>query len=317
MRGRENIKPMGNSKVRRYHLVRTFSSARAVTGVVLGILISVAAVRSQDNSTPREGVPPELVALTHQVVSKIPQTDRSAVLVLDFNGPDESSSPFGVWLADQFSLAIAKSDKMFVTIDRAKLAEALDARHISRKAPLDAKTEANLAASLGAHTSVMGSFVAAENGIGATILVRSLSQIGYGVPPSELVRGKIPFTGIVAGGLGMPLASLRPKDGIFAPGGGGVNPPLCISCPRANFPRSAIPAAHKPNDGSFNGTVELMTVVTAEGNVTNVAVTKSLGSEFDAAAVAAVSRWRLKPAVDIDGNPIPVHQKIEVTFSSF
>jgi TonB family protein len=293
-------------------IIATCRSARIA--VILAFFIGVPVAQSQENSAPGKGVPPELVSLTNQIVGKVPETDRSAVLVLDFKGSDGASS-FGGWLADQLSLAIAKSDNTLSVIGRAQLAEALDARHLSRNDTFDAKIKADLAASLGAHTVVTGSFGAADNGIGVTLLVQPILQVGKGVPPSELVRGKIPLTGVVSSNLGVPLASLRPKDGIFTPGAGGVSAVLCISCPRATFPSSAIPTLRKPGDASFTGTVQLMTVVTVDGNVTNVQVIKGLGSDFDAAAVAAVSRWRLKPANDIDGNPVPVHQLIEVTFA--
>jgi TonB family protein len=278
---------------------------QVIASTILAFFILVAVARSQENSAPQSGVPPELATLTGQVIRKVPETDRSGVLVLGLKGPDEAS-PFGEWLADQLSLALAKSDNTLEIIDRAKLAVALDTRHLSRNDMFDARNAEDVAAGLGAHTVVIGTFGAAENGIGVTLSVRTVARLGETVPFSALVLGKIPLTGAVASNLGVPLASLRPKDGIFTPGAAGVRPPLCLSCPRADIPTSAIPP--------HNVAVQLMALVTAEGNVENVAVVKGLGAPFDAAAVNAVRRWKLKPAVDIDGNPVPVRQLISVAF---
>jgi TonB family protein len=298
--------------MRRYQVIAACQSACAA--VILALFIGVAVAQSQENSAPGKGVPPELVSLTDQIVSKVPETDRSGVLVLDFKGPDEAWLPFGAWLADQFSLALAKSGQGFEIVDRSKLAATLDAQHLSPKDSFSTKVSKQLANILGARTVVMGSFGTADNGIGITLAVQPVSQVGDTVPLSNSVSGKIPLTGAVANNLDVLLASLRPKDGVFTPDEGGVGTVECISCPRPDWPDSFLPK-HPPSPKGkkpIKGDVRLTVVVTAAGDVANIEIVKVLEPELDEAAITAVRRWKLKPAVDIDGNPVPVHQLMVV-----
>jgi TonB family protein len=54
-------------------------------------------------------------------------------------------------------------------------------------------------------------------------------------------------------------------------------------------------------------------IVTAEGKVRDLKVTKSLDKDLDKQALAAVSTWRFEPATK-DGKPVAVHLSTAVTF---
>ena len=64
------------------------------------------------------------------------------------------------------------------------------------------------------------------------------------------------------------------------------------------------------------GVVELDVVVLADGNVGDVAVTKSLDKVhgLDQAAIAAAKRWKFRPSVDRNGNPVPVVVTLNLEF---
>jgi TonB family protein len=62
------------------------------------------------------------------------------------------------------------------------------------------------------------------------------------------------------------------------------------------------------------GTVVLSVVVTTEGTVGDVKVTKSLQSELDTEAIKAAKRWRFTPGTK-DGKPVPVVVTLELTFT--
>ena len=65
------------------------------------------------------------------------------------------------------------------------------------------------------------------------------------------------------------------------------------------------------------GVVELSAIITADGRVTDVHVSKGLGLGLDEKAMAAVRTWRLRPAMGPDGKPAAVRQIIEVAFQLF
>ena len=54
-------------------------------------------------------------------------------------------------------------------------------------------------------------------------------------------------------------------------------------------------------------------IVTAEGKVRNLQVTRSLDKDLDKQALAAVNTWRFEPATK-DGKPVAVHLNTAVTF---
>ncbi len=75
-----------------------------------------------------------------------------------------------------------------------------------------------------------------------------------------------------------------------------------------------MPAAERAKN--FGGTVKLQIVVGVDGRTGGIQVLDSLGHDFDEAAVAAVTRWRFKPAVGPNGAPVPTIARVEVNFRS-
>jgi len=62
------------------------------------------------------------------------------------------------------------------------------------------------------------------------------------------------------------------------------------------------------------GSVLLSLVVTAEGDVREPKVIRSLDQDLDKQAVAAVSKWKFTPATK-DGQPVSVRIKVEASFN--
>ncbi len=96
---------------------------------------------------------------------------------------------------------------------------------------------------------------------------------------------------------------------LVQPGTNGVGFPSCIYCPDPSMP-----AAERAKN--FGGTVKLQIVVGVDGRTGGIQVLDSLGHDFDEAAVAAVTRWRFKPAVGPNGAPVPTIARVEVNFRS-
>lgn len=65
----------------------------------------------------------------------------------------------------------------------------------------------------------------------------------------------------------------------------------------------------------IGGTVMLVFMVDAAGQVQNIKTQKSVHPALDRAAVEAVSRWRFKPGTR-KGEPVPYRMRIPITFSA-
>src|SRR5208283_476175 len=88
--------------------------------------------------------------------------------------------------------------------------------------------------------------------------------------------------------------------------GNGVTAPKGVYTPNPEYAESA-------RKKKIKGNVELAMIVTAEGKVRDLKVTKSLDKDLDKQALAAVSTWRFEPATK-DGKPVAVHLRTDVTF---
>jgi protein TonB len=88
--------------------------------------------------------------------------------------------------------------------------------------------------------------------------------------------------------------------------GDGVTPPKGVYMPNPQY-------AERARKKKVNGDVTLAMIVTAEGKVRDLKVTRSRDIDLDKQALAAVSTWRFEPAT-IDGKPVAVHLNTEVTF---
>jgi TonB family protein len=97
------------------------------------------------------------------------------------------------------------------------------------------------------------------------------------------------------------------KEEIKEAGRNGVSAPKCVYCPPAEY-------TNKARKDKLAGTVTLMIIVTADGTVRDISVRKGLGDGLDESAVKTVRKWEFKPAVDRDGNPVPVKVAVQVSF---
>ena len=94
-------------------------------------------------------------------------------------------------------------------------------------------------------------------------------------------------------------------EGVYRPGQG-VTAPKATYSPQPEY-------TDKARKQKINGTVVLTMVVTEEGKVRDVKVTKSLDRGLDKQAIAAVSTWKFEPGMK-DGKPVAVQLPVEVDF---
>ena len=91
--------------------------------------------------------------------------------------------------------------------------------------------------------------------------------------------------------------------------GGGISAPIPIYNPTPAYSEEARKA-------KYQGTVVLMIVVDAQGNVTECHVVRPLGLGLDEKAVETVKTWRFKPS-NRNGVPVAVRCTVEVCFRLF
>jgi len=97
------------------------------------------------------------------------------------------------------------------------------------------------------------------------------------------------------------------ENGAYKAGIGGIGFPGCIACPDPSYSDQARLA-------KISGIVVLHLIVTADGRTANIQVQRSLGYGLDEEAVKAVGEWRFRPALGLDGKPVPVWTDIEANF---
>jgi hypothetical protein len=286
-------------------MIATSSGKRVVLTVLLTASISNASFGMRlaypQNKTN------ETEDLARQLAANFSEADKKGVLVMDLKPPDSQLLPFGPWLADQLSSSLVNQDPRVEVVDRARLGAEMEAQHLSSNDVLTVKNDIDIARAVGATIIVIGTYGAAENGVGVSLRAFRVSE--FGVPGStkfEVTRvfGKIPFTPDVSSHLSVPLDSLRPKDGIYKAGIGGVSVPACVKCrpPDMHVPDIDLQGLLRGKGGDW--TIALQFVVTADGHANQITVTQPVGYGVDEQYVKAAKDWEFKPAVDADHRPV-------------
>ena len=91
--------------------------------------------------------------------------------------------------------------------------------------------------------------------------------------------------------------------------GGDVTPPKATYAPDPSYSEAA-------RQATYQGTVVLWLVVSAEGIPERIKVQRALGMGLDEEAIRAVKQWRFEPATK-DGKPVPVMINVEVNFTLY
>lgn len=112
--------------------------------------------------------------------------------------------------------------------------------------------------------------------------------------------------GIVGAVLIAWSASVAAQSAVFKAGDPGVQPPVIVKEVKPAHP-AVVP------DEPVEGTVWLRTVVDVKGRPGAIEVLKSVQSSVDKAAVAALSKWKFKPASK-DGKPVAYQLDVHMIF---
>ena len=85
-----------------------------------------------------------------------------------------------------------------------------------------------------------------------------------------------------------------------------MTPPVPLSTPQPAYPESL-------REQGIEGTVIVRFVINVDGSVSGVRALRGPAA-LRASVVAAVQRWRFKPAKDAQGNPVPTRKTMRFPF---
>jgi TonB family protein len=267
--------------------------------IIAALLAGGIPAHAQSTSPP---IDPAISKLAARIAEPLQKANATKVVVADLRGPEGQAHPIGKYLADQLSASLQKDFPNLQVIDRPQQNTDPNEHAHSGDEGRDLKEMKKWARDLGANVVITGSFAKVSLGIGVSL--GSAFCNGSRRSPAQ-ATGLIPITDEIAAVSADPIPS--PKDGIAGAGRGGTTVPTCVYCPDPLYTSAARAA-------KYQGRVVLNVVVTAEGRATDIHVAKGTGLGLEENAIEAVKKWRFKPAVGPDGNPVAVSIPIEVTF---
>ncbi len=248
--------------------------------------------------------PPELLDAGAQAKEKLRELNVGSVLVTDFkfSGDDTFRCEFEDWLADGVAQQLVSgTDGLKVYLERevnevkTKAGPRPDTSHI------DGVVEGTLSpdpAGIRLTLTVFrrADWLAGDANAGTTI-ERMMSL-------EDALVSWVPMSWRKKAALDTPAPG--PNQAVPA-GAHGVGVPACIHCPDPNY-------AEEARSRKCVGTIVLQLIVTTEGNSSDIKILRRLGYGLDEAAVAAVSDWKFRPALDQEGHPVSTIVTIEVSF---
>jgi hypothetical protein len=223
------------------------------------------------------------------------------VLIFDLRGPRGEVHPAGKWLARQLTAAMRAKFPKFEIVDHPQLFTISGGTGSSTNQQALALRETSVARSAGADVYIAGTLAKiSENQIGVALRVQGVSTAKKEI---SVVREVVPISKEITDLSQQPIPALELKDGVPRAGAGGIPLPTCLYC--------LIPPSPRPGGV---GVVLLEVVVTTDGTADKIKVILSPDQRFTDVSIQTVQKWRFKPAVDFDGNPIAVFVPIQVTF---
>lgn len=279
---------------------RTIASLIIYVVVCLGALATAPAIRAQQS--PME-------AAAAQLSGPIVHSRQRKIAIFDFTGPGDKMTELGKQLADDLSVALAKSAAKLHVEDRSRVEEEIKQDFYAPQIVLDPESLLVVAQDLRVQALVVGEISLGQDKRLSVSLKAYRADDGRGI---HGIAVSFPLNEEMAKLLSIDLSDDGQPDSSKYPEAKttGYSFPRCLVCPRADYSPEAIRER-------LEGTVELMAIVGADGRISNVRVVKALPAGLTAEAIKAVRRWQLQPATGPDGKPAAVRQIIMVQFRLF
>jgi TonB family protein len=282
---------------------------RFVTIQSFAVLLLLASFMGISPALEELGDSSAMEMLARKLEGRLSDAGIKTVVVFDLSGPDGQSLPLGGWLADEVSRNLKHGTTQVHVIDRARILTELQAENLTTGSLVSPALRIRIAQALGADGFIGGSFGPFKEQVGITLAVWRLVEAK---PTSDsqyvsMVTGKIPLGQEGKAYLAAPLESLRPVDGIYKAGYAGRGIAECSFCPPPRFSPAVVLKVN-------HGTVLAMIVVSAEGRVSEVKIVDSPDSDLNSAAIEAIETYKFKPALDPDGQAVPIRMPYSLTF---
>lgn len=255
---------------------------------------------------------PDVTTAATKIAQELKAKKVKTVAVFDFVGPGENLTALGPKVADDFSIALEKSGGRLHVKDRAALGRSTKEFDYGLPELEDPSSIDDLAAYLGINVAVLGTISRGSDAFSVSVRVTHAGRNGvafvetehFSVPVSDDTT-KLAETYLQRGAAEPdhgPIDKTIPNSGTK-----GYSYPKCIYCPQAQYTDLAVKL-------KFQGTVELVGVVTADGRFTDARVIKHVPGGLTTKAIETVEQWRFQPATGPDGKPAAVRLIIEVSF---
>jgi TonB family protein len=258
----------------------------------------VAPLRSADRDK-------ELERAAEDLARNIAKLKLQKVYVPDFLGSDTARTDRGAYFAAAFAKMLAEhTGKIFEVVDRAAVQRSYDNLKLTAHDLQEREVLSRLGVENGADTILWGTTAQTAKGISIDLSLceaRSgnvLYSLKYRQPRTPQFESLFP-------------AESDPSGRVFYFSGlDGVGIPKGVYSPPPSYTNEA-------RGRKLSGTVLLSAVLTAQGKVEQIRVVQSLEPSLDQASVDILRTWKIDPAKDATGVPVPVRTQIETTFRLF
>jgi TonB family protein len=254
------------------------------------------------SQAPAAPVDPAISKLAAQIAEPLQKAHLTKVVVADLSGPDKQKHPVGRWLAEQLTKSIQSDFPSLDVIVGPPLQGVDSGKSDSGDAKVESANEKVWAKKLGAKVIIGGSYARISKGIGVSLEATNPAHPGRSLSQTT---GLIPISADITALSPDPIPS--PKGGIARGGTGGTTLPSCILCPTPTY-------TDKARAAKYQGVVVLQVTVSSEGRAKNISVVQGPGMGLEEKSIEAVMKWKFKPALGADGDPVDVLVPIEVTF---
>jgi TonB family protein len=243
---------------------------------------------------------PPLDDMAQRMADSLTQSKVKSVAVFAFVGPDDAEA-LGQKVADDFQLALANSVHGFGVKDRGQLLDLLGKTGALSASVDDADTAAWFLRDSNVDTAILGT-LSNESG-GLRVRVQAF-RVRDAHPISDFATA-LPLTDDLEKLVGR--AARREFANWPRGGKNGYSSPTCVSCPQPQY-------TGRPLGRVVEGTVVLEISVDEDGRAKHIRIKKAMLGGLMETAIAAVQKWRFKPATDPDGKVAAVREMVTVNF---